>query len=111
MSAGGDPAGGDTAGERRTPPPLATFLSAESSRFLAEMRARTAADTVADDCATGFLGELDEALWLLEETHEGAENAFAHAARPADHIADLRRVLYRLHVVLADWEQEVGTRE
>jgi hypothetical protein len=101
----------DSAGERPTPPPLATFLSAESSRFLAEMRARMADDTVADDCAMGFLGELDEALWVLEEMHEAAENAFAHVARPADHIADLRRVLYRLHVVLADWEQEVTTGE
>jgi hypothetical protein len=101
----------DSAGEHRTPPPLATFLSAEASRFLAEMRARTAADTVADDCAMGFLGELDEALWVLEEMYEAAENAFAQATRKTDHITDLRRVLYRLHVVLADWEQEVTTGE
>lgn len=96
---------------RRDPgePPYVSFRSAESSRFLAEMRARTADDTVADDCAMGFLGELDEALWILAETREAGENAFAHATRKTDHIEEFRRVLYRLHVVLAEWEQEAAT--
>ena len=92
-------------------PPYARFLSAESSRFLAEMRDRTADDTMADDCAMGFLGELDEALWILTETQEAGENAFAHATRKIDHIEEFRRILYRLHVVLADWEQEVASGE
>ncbi|MCW2941407.1 MAG: hypothetical protein JWN00_4392 [Actinomycetia bacterium] len=80
-------------------------LMARVQDFIEERQVRTAHDTVADDCAEGFLGELDEALWLLDEIEEADENAFAHAARKADHVAEFRRVLYRLHLVLTDWEQ------
>jgi hypothetical protein len=95
----------------RVRPPQATFLGAESSRFISEMLALTADDTVADDCAMGFLGELTEALWILDEIQEADENAFRHATRKTDHIGEFRRVIYRLHEVLADWEQEAAAVE
>jgi hypothetical protein len=70
------------------------------------MRARTAGDTVADDCAMDVLGELDEVLWLAEEFTAGGENSFRHARRKAEHVREFRRVLHRLHMVLAAWERE-----
>lgn len=73
--------------------------------LMAERQARIADDTVADDCAEGFLAELDEALWMLDEVHQTEELAFIHATRKADHIEDFRRILYRLHLVLSDWEE------
>lgn len=85
------------------------WTAAEIERFTAEMGARELHDTVADDSAEGFLGELDEALWVFTEVQETEETSFAHAARKADHIEDLRRLLYRLHLVLVDWE-ETATR-
>jgi hypothetical protein len=78
-------------------------------RFIEEQQARTAHDTVADDCAEGFLGELEEVLWLLQEIQQAEENAFEHAVRKADHIEDLRRLLYRLHLVLTAWEEVAAT--
>lgn len=73
--------------------------------LMAERQTRTAKDTVADDCAEGFLADLDEALWMLDEVHKAEELAFVHATRKSDHIEDFRRILYRLHLVLADWEE------
>lgn len=76
-----------------------------TGRLREERRRRTEHDTLADDCAEGFLAELDEALWMREEVQRAAEHAFRHAARKADHIETFRRVLYRLHLVLTDWEE------
>jgi hypothetical protein len=108
MSARHDPS---AAGPHPHPerPPAATFRSAEPSRFRADPHAGTADDTVADDCAVGFLDELDETLWLLGEVPVAAASSFAHAARKADHIEEFRRLIYRLHVLLACWEQEAAT--
>jgi hypothetical protein len=86
------------------------WRAAEIERFTAEMTTRTLDDTVADDAAEGFLGELDEALWIFEEVQVAEENAFAHANRKADHIEDFRRLLYRLHLVLVDWEETAAGR-
>lgn len=91
-----------------SPPPRCgppDWMAAEIERYTAEMRVRTLHDTVADDAAEGFLGELDEALWIFEEVQAAAENSFAHANRQADHIEAFRRLLYRLHLVLIDWEE------
>jgi hypothetical protein len=73
--------------------------------LMAERQARTARDTVADDCAEGFLAELEEALWLLEQNRQAEEFAFAHAMRKSDHVEDFRQILYRLHLILSDWEE------
>jgi hypothetical protein len=86
------------------------WTAAEIERFTAEMAARELHDTVADDAAEGFLSELDEALWIFAQVQEAEEHSFSHAARKADHIEDLRRLLYRLHLVLADWEEVFATR-
>jgi hypothetical protein len=94
----------DPGDPRRINQPESPDLVDEVGRFFEERQARTAHDTVADDCAEGFLGELDEILWLLQEIQQAEENAFEHATRKADHIEDLRRLLYRLHVVLTAWE-------
>jgi hypothetical protein len=67
------------------------------------------ADTSADETAMAFLNELDEALWLLTDAQQVPMNTFERAARKAAHIADFRRLLYRLHVVLAEWEQQQST--
>jgi hypothetical protein len=85
------------------------WTAAEIERFIAEMGGRELHDTVADDAAEGFLSEVDEALWIFTEVQEAEENSFPHAARKADHIEDLRRLLYRLHLVLVEWE-EAATR-
>jgi hypothetical protein len=77
----------------------------QARQFLEEMRARTADDTVADDTVEGFLDALDEAMWILDRAGEVEETAFAHARRQADHVGELRRILYRLHLVLADWQE------
>lgn len=69
---------------------------------------RTAADTSADDCAEGFLGELDEVLWLLRECERTDANTFRHAVRKSDHVTELRRLLHRLHTVLVCWEAELS---
>lgn len=90
---------------RRDPFRPADAAGALVRNLLEERRARTLHDTVADDCAEGFLAELDKALWMLDEVHQAEELAFAHATRKADHIEDFRRILYRLHLVLADWEE------
>ncbi|MDL4772357.1 MULTISPECIES: hypothetical protein [Thermomonosporaceae] len=66
-------------------------------------------DTQADDCALDFLRDLDESLWILEEARRAAANAFRHSARGHDHVAELRRLLRRLHAVLVDWEVEIRT--
>lgn len=84
------------------------WTAAEIERFTAEMMTRTLGDTVADDVAEGFLGELDEALWIFAEVQAAEENTFAHATRKADHIEGFRRLLYRLHLVLVDWEEEAA---
>jgi hypothetical protein len=86
------------------------WTAAELERFTAEMGARELHDTVADDAAEGFLSEIDEALWIFTEVQEAEENSFPHAARKADHIEDLRRLLYRLHLVLVEWEEAAATR-
>jgi hypothetical protein len=86
------------------------WAAAEIERFTAEMGARELHDTIADDAVEGFLGELDEALWIFAEVQEAEEHSFAHAARKADHIEDLRRLLYRLHLVLVDWEEVAAGR-
>jgi hypothetical protein len=70
---------------------------------------RTAHDTSADDCAEGFLGELDEVLWVLQDVGQAQENHFRQAARQTDHIQELRRLLYRLHLVLTGWEECAAT--
>ena len=79
--------------------------STSVSRWPAERREHTAQDTMADDCAEAFLGDLDETLWLVEEMYEVEEQAFAYATRQAEHIEDLRRLLYRLHLILVEWEE------
>jgi hypothetical protein len=71
-----------------------------------ESRDRRAEDTVADDYAMTFLSELDEVLSIVEEIQGVRENAFGHAVRKDEHVRDFRRVLFRLHVLLATWEQE-----
>jgi hypothetical protein len=76
--------------------------------MIARREARTARDTLADDCADGFLGELDEMLWVLQDLQQAEENHFRHATRKADHIEDLRRLLYRLHTVLTGWEESAA---
>ena len=86
------------------------WAAAEIERFTAEMASRALADTVADDAAEGFLSELDEALWIFEEVQAAEENCFVHATRKADHIEDFRRLLYRLHLVLVDWEEVAAGR-
>lgn len=63
-------------------------------------------DTSADDCALDFLCDLDESLWILEDTRRAEGNAFRDAARQRDHINELRRLLRRLHDVLLDWETD-----
>lgn len=86
------------------------WTAVEIERFAAEMRARTLDDTMADDAAEGFLSELDEALWIFEEVQQAEENTFVHATRRAEHIEDFRRILYRLHLVLVDWEEVTAAR-
>jgi hypothetical protein len=86
------------------------WAAAEIERFTAEMAARELHDTMADDAAEGFLSELDEALWIFMEVQEAEENSFPHAARKAHHIEGLRRLLYRLHLVLVDWEETAAGR-
>jgi hypothetical protein len=73
--------------------------------MIARREAHPGHDTIADDCAEGFLGELDEILWVLGDIQQATENQFQHATRKADHIQDLRRLLYRLHLVLTGWEE------
>jgi predicted Zn-dependent protease len=70
---------------------------------------RTARDTTADDCAEGFLGELDEILWVLQDVQQAADVHFRQASRKDDHIQELRRQLYRLHLVLTGWEECAAT--
>jgi hypothetical protein len=64
-----------------------------------------AGDTPADAAAKGFLADLNEALWLLDEVQQAPKSTFEYATRKADHIKEFQRVLYRLHVVLAGWEE------
>ncbi len=61
-------------------------------------------DTPADECAQTFLLGLEEALWLADEMSRTGAHAFPHTTRPTEHIADLRRLLHRLHEVLITWE-------
>jgi hypothetical protein len=69
----------------------------------------TADDTAADDCAMDFLSGLDDVLWILEDTMRGdPELDFRHATNKALHVRELRRILYRTHVVLVAWERELG---
>jgi hypothetical protein len=76
---------------------------------IARRENRTARDTVADDCAEGFLSELDEILWVLQDITQAEQNQFRLATRKTDHIEDLRRLLYRLHRVLTGWEECAAT--
>jgi hypothetical protein len=99
---------GDGGDLMSTGPP--DWTAREIERFTAGMRARTLDDTVADDAAEGFLSELDEALWIFEEIQQAEENTFAHAARQAEHIEAFRRILYRLHLALVDWEEVAAGR-
>ncbi|MBA9003537.1 hypothetical protein [Thermomonospora cellulosilytica] len=62
-------------------------------------------DTVADDCVTAFLSALDDSLWLLAEAQRAPSCAFENAARPQDHITDLRRLVHRLQGLLLRWEE------
>jgi hypothetical protein len=88
------------------PPPIRREgLVEATSRLLAERLEHTAHDTLADDCAESLLSALDEALWMAEEMYETEEHCFAHASRQAEHIEDFRRLLYRLHLILVDWEE------
>lgn len=75
-----------------------------TGRFREERRRRTEHDMIADDCAEGFLTELEEVLWVMQEMQRADEHAFRHSVRKADHIEAFRRVLHRLHLVLTDWE-------
>jgi hypothetical protein len=86
------------------------WTAAEIDRFTAERQARALDDTVADDAVEGFLSELDEALWIFEEVQAAEEHTFVHATRKADHIEVFRRILYRLHMVLVDWEEVAAGR-
>jgi hypothetical protein len=89
---------------RLPPDPFRGELAEGIQSRMASHAARVADDTVADDAAEAFLSELDEALWVLERVQRAEETAFEHAARKADHIEDFRRLLYRLHLVLSEWE-------
>ncbi|MGI8330575.1 hypothetical protein ACRYCC_11470 [Actinomadura scrupuli] len=77
--------------------------------MIARHEGRTAHDTAADDCAEGFLGELDEILWVLQDIQRAEDNHFRQATRKTDHIVELRRLLYRLHRVLTGWEEAAAT--
>ena len=77
--------------------------------MIARHEGRTAHDTAADDCAEGFLGELDEILWVLQDLQRAEDHHFRQATRKTDHIVDLRRLLYRLHRVLTGWEEAAAT--
>lgn len=105
------PRDGDRTGPRNPRPGPPGDASGRSADPSLRIRAGTAADTVADDHAMTFLDELDESLWVLGEIRHSDELAFRHAARKADHVVDLRRVLHRLLAVLDDWEREADTGE
>lgn len=68
-------------------------------------RPRPDRDTLADDCVMDFLGDLGESLWILADLQRSPANDFGQAARKQDHINELRRILYRLHQVLVEWEE------
>jgi len=90
--------------------PIREGLAEAASRLLAERLEHTARDTLADESAEDFLDALDQALWLLEQSQDQtAAHSFTHAARPTEHIEDLRRLLYRLHLVLTSWESTPTT--
>ncbi|MFI0451339.1 hypothetical protein [Actinomadura sp. 6N118] len=63
-------------------------------------------DSPADDCALDLLCDLDESLWIYEDARRADPNAFRNAIRQSDHVNELRRVLYRLHHTLVEWEAE-----
>ncbi|WP_067483472.1 hypothetical protein [Actinomadura hibisca] len=71
---------------------------------------RTAADTTADDCAADFLTDVEESLDILTDACRAPANAFTNATRPRDHVAELRRLLLRLHALLLNWEAETTPR-
>ncbi|KAB2344045.1 hypothetical protein [Actinomadura rudentiformis] len=63
-------------------------------------------DSPADDCALDLLCDLDESLWIYDDARRADPNAFRNATRQSDHVDELRRVLYRLHHTLVEWEAE-----
>lgn len=67
-------------------------------------------DTPADDCAMDLLGDLDESLWIYDDVRRADGHAFRHARRQDDHAEEMRRILYRLHRILVDWEAEALIR-
>ncbi|MBO2447013.1 hypothetical protein J4573_07925 [Actinomadura barringtoniae] len=67
-------------------------------------------DTLADDCAMELLGDLDESLWIYDDVRRVDGHAFRHARRQDDHAEEMRRILYRLHRILVDWEAEALIR-
>ncbi|MFG2007341.1 hypothetical protein ACGFNU_50150 [Spirillospora sp. NPDC048911] len=75
--------------------------------MIARRAADTADDTPADDCALDLLCDLDESLWIYDDARRANPNAFRNAIRQSDHADELRRVLYRLHRVLVEWEAEI----
>ncbi|GAA2081238.1 hypothetical protein [Actinomadura alba] len=101
-------AGHGPAHERRSGTGPSAPQDAGPGRSPGGTRARAGDDTVADDCAMDFLSELDDVLWILEDTTSRVpEVAFRHAADKAGHVRELRRLLHRAHVVLVAWEREL----
>ncbi len=80
------------------------LLRAAMDRFVQERQTCQARGNAADASAVRFTSRLEGAVLELET----AECGFHDAARPADHVAELRRVLGILLDVLADWELSCG---
>jgi len=57
-----------------------------------------------------LLGDLDESLWIYDDVRRNDGHAFRHARRQDDHAEEMRRILYRLHRILVDWEAEALIR-
>jgi hypothetical protein len=72
----------------------------ERERADVPRRARRTADTRGDACATRLTESLEDAVLALDAQPAGFEDA----ARKAEHVEELRRILGILLDVLADWE-------
>lgn len=80
-------------------------MRSESTRVPIGRHMLSGDETVADDLAMNLLDDLDEVLWVYRETERLDGHDFGSAVRRRDHVAELRRLLYRLHRLLVEWEE------